>query len=254
MQILAAPSAGILSSFTDEFTDTNPWWVNTSGTWSRSSGDATTATAASSYPLSSFDAGKNRGIFRTEGAVANTFGWGVAFWVVDSNNWWAVVTDRTSYSCVVGSTTGCCACGNEGQSLNNPPSCDCVYPSCANSPNNPACGQTQSAGTCTYDVIGTCYSYNIKVLRRVSGTVTQMGSAVVSSGNIGASLTIGYVQVVTDTAGQITATAQMSTGGTIAQIQQTPTATRANRHGMIIAPSSAGQSSGLERYVYTSVL
>jgi translation initiation factor 6 (eIF-6) len=102
--------------------------------------------------------------------------------------------------------------------------------------------------------MGTCFTYRIKLLRRVSGTVTEIASANIADGNIGGSLTIGYVQVVTNTAGQITATAQMSTGGTIAQIQQTPTATRANRHGMIIAPATANQSSGLERFVYTSAV
>lgn len=250
MQILASPSSGILGAFTDEFSSTlDPRYTATSGTWTVSSGDASTSTAASSYPLLSFDAGINTVSVRTEGGVTNSFGWGVAFWVVDSNNWWAAIADRSSYSCQVGSTTGCCACGSDQCG----PDGSCACYSCSGGGCQGTCTFVAFTGTCTYPVFGTCYSYNLRLIRRSSGTISQISSTAISAGNIGASLTIGYVQVQTNSSGQITATAQMSTGGSIATITNTPVSpTRTTRHGILIAPRTEGtQSSSLERLVYT---
>lgn len=253
MLILGSP-AGVLGAFTDEFTGVtlNTRWTQTTGSWSLVSGDATTSTPASSYPLLTFDANKKEVVVRAEPATTNTFGWGVAFWVVDSNNWWAVVADREEYTCQTGTTTGCCACGDGGISTGFP-SCNCVYCDCGTCPSNPNCGQTQSAGTCTYPVYGTCYRYRVRILRRVSGTVTVIDSATLTEGNIGGSLSIGYVQAAINASGQITATAQMSTGGAVTTLTNTPSSpTKSNRHGAILTPRTTGtQESGLERFVYT---
>lgn len=234
-------------SFIDEFPgdgDLASRWSATRGTWTKTADDAVTSTAASSYPLLSFNANTQRATVRTEGGTAGTIGWGAAFWVVDSNNWWAAVVDMSTYTCVVGSTTGCCACGDSGSGN------DCSCPGCV------CCNCTTGAfvayaGTCTYPVYGTCYSYNLKLINSVSGSISTI-STVAIAGDTSSTLTVGYVQVTTNAAGQITATAQMSTGGTVAQIQTTPVSpNRGRRYGVIITPRSNGtQAVGLERFTY----
>jgi len=251
---VVASASGVVAGFTDPFTGTGALasrWTNTSGSWTRDTDDAYTATAASSYPLASFDANTRNVSVRSEYGVANTFGWGVAFWVTDANNWWAAVVDRTESSCVIGSTTGCCACGDGGISTGYP-SCNCVYCDCGSCPSNPNCGQTQYAGTCTYPVYGTCYDYVLKLMKRESGVVTTVATTSIASGNIGGGLTVAYVQAVTNEAGQITATAQMSTGGAVASIVNTPSSpVRTNRHGIILTPRTTGtQADRIETFIY----
>jgi hypothetical protein len=250
---VVASASGVVAGFTDPFTGTGSLasrWTNTSGSWTRDADDAYTATAAASYPLASFDANTRNVSVRSEYGVANTLGWGVAFWVTDSNNWWAAVVDRTEYSCQIGTTTGCCACGDQGVSTGFP-SCNCVFPPCPDPP-FPLCGQTVSAGQCTYPVYGTCYTYVLKLLKRESGVVTTVATANIADGNIGGGLTVAYVQAVTNNAGQITATAQMSTGGAVASIVNTPSSpVRTNRHGIIIAPRTTGtQADRIETFIY----
>lgn len=252
MLILASP-AGVLGAFTDEFTGVslNTRWTQTTGSWSLVSGDAITSTAASSYPQLTFDANKQEVVVRAEPATTNTFGWGVSFWVTDANNWWAVVADREEYTCQTGTTTTCCACGDQGVSTGFP-SCNCVFPPCPDPP-FPLCGQTVSAGQCTYPVYGTCYRYVIRLVRRSSGTFSVVASTTITEGLIGGSLSIGYVQAAINTSGQITATAQMSTGGAVTTLTNTPSSpTKTKRHGAIIVPKTTGtQETGLERFVYT---
>lgn len=249
MLILASPSGGALGAFTDEFDSTlNARWSNTSGTWTTTSGDASTATAASSYPLASFNANTREVVLRAEGGTTNVFGWGVAFWVVDANNWWAVVADREEYTCQTGTTTGCCACGSDQCGPDG--GCNCY--SCDGGGCVGNCTFVANSGTCTYPVYGTCYRYKVKILKRESGTVTVMESATIAEGNIGGGLTIGYVQASINVSGQITATAQMSTGGAVASVATTPSSPAKSRvHGMIIVPKTTGtQASTIERYVY----
>lgn len=250
---IVASAAGGLSGFTDPFTGTGSLdakWSDTSGSWTRSSDKAYTATAAASYPLASFNANTRNVSVRSEFGTSNTFGWGVAFWVTDANNWWAAVVDRTEYSCVVGSTTVCCACGDGGISTGFP-SCNCVYCDCGSCPGNPNCGQTQWAGQCTTPLYGTCYTYVLKLLKRESGTVATVATTNIASGNLGGSLNVQYVQAVTNDAGQITATAFIS-GYTVASIVNTPVSpVRTNRHGMIIAPRTTGtQADRIDTFIY----
>lgn len=249
---IVASAAGGLAGFTDPFTGTgalNARWINTSGSWTRDTDDAYTATAASSYPLASFNANTKNVSVRSEFGVANTFGWGVAFWVTDANNWWAAVVDRTENSCVTGSTTDCCACGYLGVGSGFP-SCNCTYPPC-DQYNVPQCGTTSNAGQCSYPVYGTCYTYVLRLLKRESGTVTNVASTNIASGNIGGALNVEYVQAVTNDAGQITATAFIS-GYSVASIVNTPVSpVRTNFHGMIIAPRTTGtQADRIETFIY----
>ena len=111
---------------------------------------------------------------------------------------------------------------------------------------------TASGGGNSYNAT-TYYTHKLKLIKSVSGTVTEMGSV-----DVGTNATtpggIGFVQVVTNEAGQITATAQLSTGGAVAQIQQTPTATRATKHGIIVRTTATGaQASTIESFVYSPV-
>ena len=90
-------------AFTDEFSGTGALaqrWTSTRGSWSVASDKSYTATAASSYPLATFNANTIGVSVRVDYGAASTHGWGVAFWVKDSDNWWAVVTDRVlGYIC-----------------------------------------------------------------------------------------------------------------------------------------------------------
>lgn len=92
----------------------------------------------------------------------------------------------------------------------------------------------------------------MRLLKREGGTVTTVSTTNIASGNIGGGLTVAYVQAVTTESSQITATAQMSTGGTVASVVHTPTGhTRAKRHGMIIAPRTTGtQADRIETFIY----
>lgn len=111
---------------------------------------------------------------------------------------------------------------------------------------------TASGGGNSYNAT-TYYTHKLKLIKSVNGTVTEMGSV-----DVGTNPTtpggIGYIQVVTNDAGQITATAQLSTGGAVAQIQQTPTATRTTKHGIIVRTTATGaQASTIESFVYSPV-
>lgn len=235
MQILAAPSGGRLGAFTDTFAGSgalDPRWSNTFGSsWSRLFDDAYSSTAASSFPKVTFDAGTNAATLRADVGVANTFGWGVLFWVVDANNWWAAHTYRTSYTCQIG--FGCNACG--GNAPCGSPNCDCSF-----------CDGPGCTGNCTFvanagsgPIFGTCFNYQVDIIRSVNGTLTTMGNINILNGNIGGGLTIQYVQVATNAAGQITTTAAMSTGQTGSTTITPSSPNRGNRHGMIIVPMSS---------------
>jgi hypothetical protein len=90
-------------AFTDEFSGTGSLaqrWTSTRGSWSVVSDKSYTATAASSYPIATFNSNTKAVNVRVDYGTADTHGWGVAFWVKDADNWWAVVTDRTfGYVC-----------------------------------------------------------------------------------------------------------------------------------------------------------
>ena len=102
-------------------------------------------------------------------------------------------------------------------------------------------------------MFGTCYRYVVRLIRRNAGTVSTVASATITEGNISSTLTIGYVQAAINTSGQVTATAQMSTGGTVATITNTPSSpTKTRVHGAIVVPKTAGtQGTTFERYIYS---
>ena len=247
---IIASSVNVLAAFTDEFTPAgafHPRWIQTRGTWVQNSGNAGCTSPVSAYPLLTFNANTERVSVRTSQVGTSQFGWGVSFWVVDANNWWAAIIDRTAYSCIVGYTSGCCACGDSGSGND----CGCAGCYCCNCVTG---AQVSFAGSCPQPSYGTCYSYNLRVLQSVGGTISNISTTAIASGDIGNSLTVGYVQVVTNAAGQYTATAQMSTGGTIATATGTPSTARSRRHGLILGPATEGtQATTLERMIYSPV-
>jgi len=115
-----------LKAFTDFFTRANnnsaigediAKWSAVSGTWGVNTNRAYSTTPASSYPVTTFDAiTKDVSIKAT--ASGSGAGYGISFWVSDSDNWWAAHTDKSSftaapYSCTspshtVDNSTGNC--------------------------------------------------------------------------------------------------------------------------------------------------
>ena len=78
--------------------DGSATWSVTRGAWSINSNLATSSTAASSYPLASLPLGAASALVSADTPVAGS---GIAFGVVDENNWYgAFITRRTAtYSC-----------------------------------------------------------------------------------------------------------------------------------------------------------
>jgi hypothetical protein len=290
-------------AFTDEFSGTGSLaqrWTSTRGSWSVVAGKSFTATAASSYPLASFNANTIGVNVRVDVGTADTHGWGVAFWVKDADNWWAVVTDKTfGYTCPSGGTligtncklpdttqtdyglscvyscpAGTTLSGTGCYSLTGCPA-DCLFiiDNCLCTDSNGAFVSVapswvyigSASSTCTpYPIVTTIpgatyaataqYSYSIRLIKSVSGVVSQVDSKVIETTTTSNS-TIGYVQASVTKTGTITATAQMSSGGAIQTLTHTPSSPiTGKRHGFILAPITSGnQSTGMERFIYSPV-
>lgn len=88
-------------------------------------------------------------------------------------------------------------------------------------------------------------STNLKLLNSANGVVSEMGSVAMGDTSAG----IQYIQVVTNSAGKITATAKKASDDVV-QIQQTPAApTRATKHGIVVNAVSVP----IESFVYSPV-
>ena len=105
----------ILSKITDSFnrsdgsigsTDTGQTWSATRGTWTISTNKATSSDAGSAYPLASINLGLQDVAVSAD--ITNG-GPGVAFWVTDSNNWWASSVGYSTSSCNCQTCNGSCA-------------------------------------------------------------------------------------------------------------------------------------------------
>lgn len=136
-----------LKAFTDSFTRANnasalgedvARWTAVSGTWGINTNKGYSTTPASSYPVATFDAiTKDVSIKAT--ASGSGAGYGVSFWVTDSNNWWGAHTQKSSYTAapyncsgpgVANNTNGNCsysygASGGPGANVGGGP-----YPCC----------------------------------------------------------------------------------------------------------------------------
>lgn len=72
-------------------------WLNLRGVWGISGNKASSATAASSYPLATIKTGAKNARVKITNGTSGSCGYGVAFWVTDPNNWYGLVSDRTNY-------------------------------------------------------------------------------------------------------------------------------------------------------------
>jgi len=98
-------------------------WTATTGSWSIASNLASTATAASSYPLATVEAVSGLSNVDVRVDIPTGAGPGVAFWVTNTNNWWAAVTSATStstYSCPSGGTVSGTNCNTTTTTFSPP--------------------------------------------------------------------------------------------------------------------------------------
>lgn len=110
-------------------------WTNVTGTWYANGSAAQSDTAASSNALATVSYGVND--VTVAAAISN--GTGIAAWVVDANNWYALVSFQTQ----VNTTYSCnCSCNGHYESGSYP-----VYNSCASCAQ---CGSTVSGGGTSY--------------------------------------------------------------------------------------------------------
>lgn len=258
MKILGITASSVFKTFIDNFNRSTSGslgtpsgggvWIATSGTWSADGSKATSATAASSYPIASAELYTNAPTIDldTDGAGA-----GIAFWVQDSSNWFGVVpwratdtnyTQLTSYGSqcngfqtvcnAFGSYSGCTGYGNYGQGKT------CVdfyrYNTCN------AYGQvcTKYTQTTTYSQqtnysAGTRY---LRLLKNVAGTVSTVTDQAVNAA-------VASIKVIVNSSGTITAKAYSSAGQTNqtgSDLTNTPSSpTKTTKHGIMLAPSGS---------------
>ena len=142
-------------------------WVTVRGAWGVASNQATSATAASSYPAAATRLYKANTNYQVSVDIPSQSGLGVLAWVVDENNWFAAGSRREEvfypsfYSCPNGGTlsgTRCIKETNLGEAFWNTPSSGGGFYTCPagytlNTFNN-VCYQTTSATTTTEIVSG----------------------------------------------------------------------------------------------------
>lgn len=164
--------------------ETSEAWTNISGTWYANGSAAQSDTAASSYPIASI----NYGVSDVTIAAAVGQGTGVAAWISDANNWYALVPYQTQ----VNTTYSCnCSCNGHCESYSYP-----VYNSCANCS---ACGSTQSSvttdiGAATYSA-GTITSWSYYESATLSYSCPNGGTLSGTRCNIEGTTTYVYTKV-----------------------------------------------------------
>lgn len=304
-------SASTVSKFSDDFNRTNAAelsgtskpWISINGGWTANGSVATSSVAASSYPyavrLNSLDS--------TQSAQVSN-GTGVIFWSDSGNNWYSVVSNKTTSSYSYSCNPYSCNCVNCNCTTSGGDAYSCsggTYPNCSNGSTATYIGQSCdvcpsgyvsyygqcgsgncggypcsivsqgsyncvnnysyscNSATCYTPVItscstccSTCYNtcsgstdaYYLKLLKSVSGTVSEATSAI--------SLASAAVAILANTSGNtITAKAYSDTAMT-SQLGTTltHTATSPSRGyyvGIIKVPSD-GQGSTVDNYNLTS--
>lgn len=158
--VIDSSGGRILPAFTDAFTRADSTTISTAtnkwqeliGDWSISSNRLATAAAPSTNPIAVVQTNtKNAQVQIGQGSSG--FGWGVAFWAVDANNWYIAVTEMTTST----STTYSCPTNTSVVSLIGT---TCTYPNDYTATNSPfySCpsGGSLSGSTCT--ITTTTYS------------------------------------------------------------------------------------------------
>ena len=166
-----------LPAFTDNFNRANSSsistgtisWEETRGDWEILSNQLSSSTSASLYPIVTVRANTKNARTRI-GLGSSGWGWGVAFWVTDQNNWFSATTDQYStssgfYSCPNGGTlsgTTCvktCTGGGEfiGYTGGTCPANQSVSPD-----SNCVCNDPGGCGCYSYEVgdYGSCTCYS----------------------------------------------------------------------------------------------
>lgn len=110
--------------------DTDYTWTQTDGSWSINTNKVESVTSAASYPMIDIDfSTQNVQVGTTINATGTSqssgkYGAGIAFWIVDAENWWAAYNDVV----LTGTTTFTCASTFSGKPLQSGQgTATCVY-------------------------------------------------------------------------------------------------------------------------------
>ena len=292
-----AQGKSILSAFIDAFTRSDSGsdiganvveWIPERGTWGINSNAVTTSTAASSYPIATFNAGTLAATVKATLPAVRSAGAGVAFWVTDANNWWAAVADKVDLS---GAPYNC----PSGGSITSGSNCQYTYGAQGGGPYTAggpfaywACSSGTNFGShCWYydgtwiishqgyiaygyqppytqpapynytptvaNYVGTATSFNrsdFKIIKSTAGTVSTVSSHTVATPT--ATTYLSYIQAQT-TANGVTVTAVDSgapnTVTTVNVAASTPVP--AEKFGVVYAPATNYASPKVEQIEYT---
>lgn len=267
-------------------------WEAIRGTWTANGSVATTATAASSYPISVHDMGSKNVVINLD----VTQGSGAAFWVTDTQNWWGAFpwqdtvttwsSECASFSSSCTSFTSSCTGGSSCTSS----SCSAWTSSCSSSscsswvPTYVGPGYTSecvtwscsgwtsscSSFSCTAWTCGswssTCNSFTSSCSSWTSTSSSSPGTrylrvirsltntvTTIVEGTVSAAIASIRVRLSGDT---ITASA-FSSAGQVSQtggdVVNTPTSPlKANKHGIILAPGGYSQGTTADNITMTS--
>ena len=278
-------------TFTDLFNRPNantlgdPWRALGSAQFDVVSNAASSSAAPSLYPMAVVDT-RNTAV-SLSASVSN--GAGVAFWVTDSSNWWAVTSQQTSTTT---SFTFSCNCTTNYFSCNCryvTYGCDCylspeficvAYASCCyrvcppGVTNTDACDEycdeccSQYVTTyiqvcrslCGNDVCDTCSSESCQTCTGSTTTVTNfirvlrsVATTVTTVASAQASAAIAAVRAVVS-GNTVTATAFSNTAKTQSVASTTATVdSPTKRAGIIVTPSGSGQGSTVDDFMLEQV-
>jgi len=198
------------------------------GSWTISSNQATTASAANTYPIATVTGASSAQTLNADVGV----GTGIAFWVTDANNWWGVYRQETnfSYDCSFTSYYDC-----SYQYWVSGQWCRLLDPNC-----NEWCEDicdywsypVYVGQTCSQYVSQTCQGTNrfLTMIKSVAGTVSTVVQAAASAAIASIRLTITGSSGV---AVGYSTTAQTTSVATTTQTLSGP----ALSSGLILAPS-----------------
>lgn len=231
--------------------DSGQVWANLRGTWFANGSKATTATAASSYPIASID----MLVQDATTSASVTSGTGVAFWITDSGSWWASTSQNTqesyTYQCNPHTRyTYSCSFNCNGQAISTSGSSD-TNQGCSSIASNYCSGTvTNVSGSFSpYTAYDTCTGYNyyyyLRLTKSVVGTVSQVVSDVSLASQPAA------IKVVTS-GDTITAQAysdEALTSPLGSAIVTTPASpTKGTSVGIIVAPTSYNQQALVDNF------
>ena len=162
--------------------DTDYTWTQTDGSWSINTNKVESVTSAASYPMIDINFNtQNVSIGTTINATGTSqasgkYGAGIAFWIVDAENWWAAYNDVV----LTGTTTYTCASTYNGKPLQSgqgTSTCNYDYSATANYSTVEGCGNGGSgpySSFAEYNVVSGAQTvvYNKCITATQSGTYT----------------------------------------------------------------------------------